>query len=342
MHGGNVYSIARKNGVDINQIIDFSSNMNDFINIHNFSIAPEYIKNYPEIGMDSYKRKLADKEFSENNIFPVPGITYFIHRYLSMINGNIIIITPVFTEYLYILNHGKKIFIPFEAIEKDPDIIQNYNFKAIILVYPDSPRGEMLNINSLLRLIGLSYKKNAFVILDESFIWFVEQRHLNEKKIIEEYSNVIIARSMTKVFSMPGLRLGYVASCPENIDKLEAMQEPWAISEVALKYLEGIDYKILESVPSAVAVERKYLIGRMAKLGFSAVGIPEANYATFHIPDHINGITLKTYLENHNLMVRTLEDYPEFGYNYMRINIKRREKNNILINEISKFNGGDK
>ncbi len=341
MHGGNIYSLAARNKTNPDNILDFSANMNDFIEVHDINLNSVEISNYPEIDLEYYKKILAADEFNYKSIMIVPGITYFIHRYLSMVRGNIIMITPVFTEYTKIMNDGDRIFMPFNVIERDVNILKNYNFKILIFVYPDSPTGNMIKSDVFMKCVEIASAKNAFVLIDESFIWFSGKREINENKLIQGYPNVIILRSLTKIFSIPGLRLGYIASSPENIEKLEKIQEPWAVSQVALQYIRGIDTGILSSIPAPVSKERKYMSRKLTEMGFKIIGNPEANYITVNIPDGMDGIKLKKFLEDNNIMVRTLEDYPEFSTDYIRINIKRRVKNDVLINMISKFIEGN-
>ncbi len=79
---------------------------------------------------------------------------------------------------------------------------------------------------------------------------------------------------------------------------------------------------------------RKYLIKSLANKGFNIIGNPQANYITFKLPKNIDGYKLKAYLAGRNIMVRILDDYSEFGSNYIRVNVKRRIKNRILINAL--------
>jgi histidinol-phosphate/aromatic aminotransferase/cobyric acid decarboxylase-like protein len=338
MHGGDIYEFAEKNRVQLRNVLDFSASINDFISVKNMIIKKELIENYPEINLDKYKKILAGDEFAPENIALVPGLTSFIHKFMLSVNGNVVIVSPTFTEYLKPEIRGKKIIVPFDILNKNPDILKNYNFNALFLVYPDSPTGQIIDKNSFYSIIEIAMKKNSTLFLDESFIWFVNNREINEMELIEKYSNIIIGRSMTKVISMPGLRLGYIASNCLTIQKIEKSLEPWGINEIALAYL-GSYTGNLTYLGKKTEIERNYVIKSLKNTGYQVIGMPRANYITFQLPENIDGKYLKKYLAENNIMIRLLDDYNEFGSNYMRIAIKRRAKNRILINALSAYTG---
>ena len=156
MHGGDIYDFAINNNTTISGILDFSANMNDFIRVKNLTLKREYIENYPENNLSKYKKILACDEFNSDNIAIVPGLTPFIHSFMGSIKGNVIIVSPVFTEYMKSKTNGKKILIPFNILNRNPEILKNYDFETLFLVYPDSPTGQIMNSNSLLSILEIS------------------------------------------------------------------------------------------------------------------------------------------------------------------------------------------
>ncbi len=337
MHGGNIYNVSKNKNIKLKKILDYSANMNDFIKINDIKLKSEYIENYPEIDLYKYKKILANNEFNARNILIIPGLTYFIHKFISMLKNNIIVINPSFTEYIYSKYDYNKIIINYDTIIKDPDIIKNYNFSAIFLVYPDNPTGNLIDKNILFKLINISYNKNAYFFIDESFIYFVKNKEINENEIINQYNNVIIGRSLTKIFTIPGLRLGYAISDENNINNIEKYLEPWRISEIALKYIENLNFDIIDYTKEKTGIERNYMIKKLLKLNFELIGNPEANYITLKLNEKYNAYELKKYLEDRNIMIRLLDDYNIFNKNYIRLNVKKRYKNKILLDNIKNF-----
>ncbi|MCL4452512.1 MAG: aminotransferase class I/II-fold pyridoxal phosphate-dependent enzyme [Candidatus Thermoplasmatota archaeon] len=339
MHGGDVYTFTEEQGIEQESVLDFSANMNDFINVKNMKIYGKDIKNYPENNLEHYKSILSENKFKNGNIAIVPGLTSFIHFYMAGLKGNAIIISPAFTEYDYARTDASRIKLPFNALNRNPEIIEYYNFDSLFLVYPDNPTGQIMSKDSLIKILDICLRKNADVFLDESFIWFVNKREVDEAELIEAYHNLVIGRSLTKILSIPGLRLAYILSSCENICRIENNLDPWRISQPALLYLRscGMDFS---GIPEKTERERKYMIKSLKKIGLEPVGSPRANFVTFRLPGRINGMEMKKFLATRNIMIRILDDYPEFGGDYMRIGIKKRGKNVILLRSIMEYIGG--
>ena len=123
MHGGDVYSFAAEQGIKPETVLDFSANMNDFIRIRNLKINSVFIKNYPENNLNAYKSLVSEGKFKNENIAIIPGLTSFIHSFMSYINGNSIIISPAFTEYINAHTDSYRVVFPFDIINKNPEII---------------------------------------------------------------------------------------------------------------------------------------------------------------------------------------------------------------------------
>ncbi len=339
MHGGNIYSFAEKHGIAPESVIDFSANMNDFISIKGMKIKSTYIKNYPESDLEAYKSILSGRKFKPANIAIIPGLTSFIHSFMQGIDGISIIISPAFTEYLDASSENSRVILPMDTVESAPEIIKNYNFKAVFLVYPDNPTGQLISEKSLVKILDICVYKSAMLFLDESFIWFVNKREIDEGELIEKYPNLIIGRSLTKILAIPGLRLAYLISSAGHINEIEKRLDPWRINQPALLYLLKSNMDFCQ-IAEKTEIERKYVIKSLEKAGLALVGHPRANFATFRLPDSVNGERIKEFLAGNNIMIRVLDDYPEFGINYIRIGIKQHKKNIILIKSIEKYIGG--
>ena len=339
MHGGDIYRFAREQQREPESALDFSANMNDFIQVKNMKINSVYIKNYPEVNLEFYKSIVSEQKFKNENITITPGLTFFIYHYMASLDGNVIIISPAFTEYIYAATVSQRIILPFNVINKNPGIIENYSFDALFMVYPDNPTGQIMSKKNIVKILDICAKKNARLFLDESFIWFVNNRDLDEVELIESYPNLIIGRSLTKILSVPGLRLAYVISSDNNISEIEKNLEPWRISQPALLYLRTANMNF-NGIPEMVEKERNYVVKSMESINIKLIGSPRANFATFELPAGIDGMNMKKFLAERGIMIRLLDDYQEFGINYIRISIKKHRKNNVLIRSIREYMGG--
>lgn len=338
MHGGDIYRFAREQQGEPESALDFSANMNDFIQVKNMKISSVYIKNYPEVNLEFYKSIVSEHKFKNENITIIPGLTFFIYHYMAGIDGNVIVISPAFTEYMYAATAAHRIILPFDVINKNPEIIENYSFDTLFMVYPDNPTGQIMSKKNIMKILDICVKKNARLFLDESFIWFVNNRELDEVELIESHPNLIIGRSLTKILSVPGLRLAYVLSSNNNISRIEKNLEPWRISQPALLYLRTCNMNF-NGIAEMVERERNYVVRSLESINIKLIGSPRANFATFKLPAGIDGMNMKKFLAERGIMIRLLDDYPEFGINYMRISIKKHGKNTVLIRSIREYIG---
>ncbi|MDP2928829.1 MAG: aminotransferase class I/II-fold pyridoxal phosphate-dependent enzyme, partial [Candidatus Omnitrophota bacterium] len=215
IHGGNC---SRR------EIIDFSVNTNplglpeglaDIL-----SKKTDLVLRYPDASSDRLRRKISiSDDVTPENIAVGNGsieLIYLIPRAFKIRKP--LIITPTFSEYEFAVRSNGSRPAFFNTSEKD-------NFKidcgklakclprhdALFLCNPNNPTGTLLHSDDVVYLSRLLKKRRGFLVLDEAFIGFTGQA--KSKAVISEAVNngsVVIIRSLTKLFAIPGLRLGYV------------------------------------------------------------------------------------------------------------------------------------
>ncbi len=326
-HGGNLVEASNRIGVSKYDIIDFSASINDFIDLKDIFIKRDDIKIYPQ-GIMIKNKSICEFE----NVVNTPGLTFFIHRLLSYVNGNIIIIEPTFKEYNSAFTYGNRINIPFNVVNQNPEIIKNYNFSLVIIVYPDNPLGNMISRESLLRISNICMERSSMLFIDESFIFFSKKRYDDDELLNK---NTLIGRSLTKILGIPGLRLGYIAGDKHNINLIKNIVGPWSVADYVIEYANSIsiNYDFLKELDA----EKQFMIKSLENMNFKAIGEHIANYITFKLPDGISGIKLYNYLLKNMILIRLLNDYDCLGENYIRVTIRKHELNKKLIDNIRRF-----
>ena len=185
------------------------------------------------------------------NICVGNGTAELIKSLMENISGNIGMVYPTFEEY----PHRKKDVevIPYYVVDKDfdysvDDIMSYYEGKdisAIVLVNPDNPSGHFISKKDILRLEDWCRSKGRKLIVDESFIDFVEDDEwhtLLDMEVLLNHPSLIVLKSISKSFGVAGLRLGVIATA--DTDLIAFMKKDvaiWNINSFAEYYLQIIE-----------------------------------------------------------------------------------------------------
>jgi len=329
-----VWKVARKLNLDPEMILDFSSNINDFIGRTQI---------YSDSDISSYLEPLAKfLNISVSRITLGAGLTYFIHRFPSWYSTErSLIVTPTFGEYIHSASVYTKKYrtISFDELLMNLEgILKDFRPQSIYLTRPESTTGNLYDANEVRKVIQISLESGCKVFIDEAFIEFVG--NWREKSLIyevDEFSNLYVGRSLSKILGNPNLRAGYIISDDKNSRELQARMEPWLLSQRDLETIRDFDFSILESLPDRVKMCRDYLIDSMEKLGFKHLGNPMANYVTFKVPRGLSIDMVEAWLESRGIMIRNLRDYPELGDGYFRLAVRKIETEKILIDSLKEL-----
>ena len=244
MHGGNVFEAAKKFNIKLNNIIDFSANINP-LGIHPV-IKRAIKKNIDSIGYypdNSYlELKQTFSKFynlNEKNILPGNGSVELIYLLSMAMNfKKALIIEPNFSEYQRALENTKCNIEKIIGKEKDNFKVsveevmkKEINAEIIILSNPNNPAGYVYEKDELIELLNFCKKRRCFLFIDEVFLDFVKnQENISLKKLIPNNKFLIILKSATKFYSIPGLRLGVILADNKIIEKIKKIQTPWSIN----------------------------------------------------------------------------------------------------------------
>jgi len=307
----------------------------------NFEIL---LTQYPS-GM-SVNSLLAAKNFNINieNIMVGNGAAELIKSVLNNIDGKLGIISPTFEEYPNRYNkQDTVIFKPSkEGFRYNAQDIINYfedkNINCLIVINPDNPSGNYLLKKEILHLIAWTRNKNIQLIVDESFIDFATEENttITEQDILDKNNHLIVIKSISKSYGIPGLRLGILVSGNKDlINKLKKDVSIWNINsfaefymQIAEKYIT--DYKLsLEKIKE----ERARFVNEINKIKGLKVFPSQANYLMIEI---LYGITSKQLTEQllnkYNILIKDLTPkIKDTKKQYIRICVKNTEDNNKLL-----------
>jgi threonine-phosphate decarboxylase len=342
-HGGNAKEISRRNNIAYDKIIDFSANINPLgmpksvkkAIIENLNEAEKY----PDITYYELKSEISRFEkITSNNLLLGNGAAEVLFNVVRGINPtNSLILAPTFSEYEEAVKAINGNINYYKLKEENQFHIQedilNYINKDLNLLFicnPNNPTGVITEKELLFRLLEKAEKNNVFVVIDESFLDFINE-DLSMIKYIIEYENLIIIKSLTKFFALPGIRIGYgICGNIELIKRVESISPAWNINifaEIATK--AGLkDENYIKSSVKYIDDEKDYLYRELKKVNKLKVYEPSVNFILLQTLTKIN---LQEELLKYNILIRSCSNYNGLGSNYYRVAVRSHEENSILI-----------
>ncbi len=352
-HGGNIYQVARELGVRPETILDFSASINPLgyaPRVKKALSAPETaVLNYPDpeaqafmAALSSYHGLPADHFIAGN------GSSEFIHLIpYGLRPKSVLIVAPAFTEFERTYQRSKGVVFYFTTQEKDGFAIQEKalfdelkrGYSAVYLSNPGCPAGVLHPQKMLMELVAAAAKKGTAVILDEAFIDFDEQKSL--KAETAHWENLLILRSMTKFFALPGLRAGYIISHPKNIERWREQLPPWNMNALAQRAATEslLDATHIQKTQQFIAEARDALAAELKGLPHLTVFKSAANYLLVKIADAagLSAPELAKKLREKAILIRSCEDFHGLSDRYFRVAVKKKAENKKLCAELKKL-----
>ena len=335
------------------QIIDFCYLVNPFFPPKKLS---EELKSSFDILLRAYPSGAKEQNLLAGKIFNIlpehivvgNGAAELINSFCSMVTGKTAIPYPTFNEYPARFCNSEIVEIPvnkniFEYTVSDIlTAVDKSGANNVLLINPDNPTGHFLKKEDVLKLLDELKTRNVQLIFDESFIDFADKEiryTLIDESIIEKYPNLVIIKSISKSYGVPGLRLGIlVNSNPELIEKVTKNNSIWNINSFGEYFLQIFDkYKSnYKEACDKLADERKRFSKALSNISGIKAYPSQANYilCEYNGKQNITELT-ESLLENHNLLVKNLVRKHLFeGRNFMRLAILEPENNDLLIEAI--------
>ena len=213
-----------------------------------------------------------------------------------------------------------------------------------VIISPDNPSGFMFKEDEILEFAKYSKAKGKKLIIDESFVDFAKREDrftLIKDEFISEYPNVIVIKSISKSYGVPGLRLGLLATSDENLLKeIKDEMQVWNINSFAEYYLQiyQLYSKTYDEACDKIVEEREWLSSELTKFKGVKVYPSSANYIMVNLQDTNSHDLTITLLDKHNLIIKDLSTKNKFiGKNYIRLAVRDRKDNEILIHCLSQY-----
>ncbi|XJZ28675.1 threonine-phosphate decarboxylase CobD [Bacillota bacterium Lsc_1132] len=354
-HGGDLLTAHQLFNKDSSQFLDFSANINPLGPparvIGLLKERLETIVHYPDPAHRVLKQKLAKKHsVSPEHILIGNGAAECIALVLLGLQPQTVgVIYPCFSEYEQLaLSYGAKIKTCFGKLALDfkparSELLQLISETDLVFIgHPNNPTGIMYSMEELVEMAEQADQTNTYLVIDEAFIDFLPNQKQNTLlQELEKFKHVLLIRSMTKFYAIPGLRLGYVISRPALISKLQGKQVTWSVNQMALvageACLEETEY---EGETIALVQEQRGSIKRSIEENLGWIVFPgQANFLLVRLTEKITSAELQWKMGQKGILIRSCSMYPGLTNKDFRIAIRTEQENHYLIqafNEVVK------
>lgn len=295
---------------------------------------------------------LAGKYFGvrQSSIVVGNGAAELIKSLMENLPGKLGVTLPTFEEYP---NRRSKsdveIFVPEKAdfsytTEDLKEFFADKKISAILLVNPDNPSGNFITREKILELAAWARERGIRLVVDESFVDFAEgeDNSLLRNSILDAFPELIVMKSISKSYGVPGLRLGILASSDENlIARMKKDVAIWNINSFAEFYMQIFgkyenDYR---KACGRFIAERERFRNRLGEISFLRVIPSQANYFLCEVKERFSASELTAKLLNEaNILIKDCSTKAAFGgKNYIRLAVRDASDNDRLVAALKGF-----
>ncbi|MBN3962051.1 threonine-phosphate decarboxylase CobD [Nostoc sp. NMS8] len=345
-HGGNLAWAAALAGCPPDAILDFSASISP-LGPPNSAIAAILsqignLKHYPDPNYSELRLALSHfHQLPPEWILPGNGsaeLLTLIGRELAQLAATILI-TPAFGDYYRTLRayDAKVLECPLSLVTGHWSLVIGHwsltKDKGLLLNNPHNPTGKLFSRDSILPYL----EQFALVVVDEAFMDFVPP---NEEQslipVVQEYPNLVVLRSLTKFYSLPGLRLGYAIAHPDCLAKWQLWRDPWPVNTLAaaaaIAALQDTEFQ--QQTWAWLPPARNQLFQGLAEIpGLQ----PQASAANFLLVESQQS-TLQLQqqlLKHHQILIRDCLSFQELGDRFFRVAVREESDNQRLLTALS-------
>ena len=307
-----------------------------------YSYTP-LLEQYPS-GMEIQKL-LAGKMFHLDPDFLLVGngAAELINTLGRVTTGRVIVSIPAFNEYVRCFADCE--IVPVDAAANDyvsrpmDMLAQAEAGDTVVLVNPDNPSGQLVEKQQLLAFVEACGARNVRCVVDESFVDFAapdKRFSLLTEDVLQAYPWLVVVKSISKSYGVPGLRLGIIASADSALlRQLREAMPIWNINSFGEYFLQiyGLYAAEYEAACDRIAENRLWLSEELRRIPYLTVYPSQANYIMCRVSPPWKAKELAArLLAKHRILIKSLSQKTGFaGKEYIRVAVKDQAENNALI-----------
>jgi threonine-phosphate decarboxylase len=349
VHGGQLRQIVARYGISAERLIDFSANINPagpppsvMAAIRRALEGSSALTMYPDLDLLELKQTISGRAgVKPENIAVANGFVPLLEAALRSLKiEKCLLPVPSFSEYRrtlenagvgitpYCLPQGKEFEYEIDAILK---ALLDHSCDAILLANPQNPSGAFCDAERMLLLIERTAEHSITVLLDEAFIDYCPFASLTKHAI--EQPNVIVFRSVTKFFAIPGLRVAYAVGTSRHIHAMDRSIAPWPITSFASDAVCAALQDGTYAEESRVANEQRrvWLERELARLKIATYA-SSANFLLLRFPAGLDvSLLWERMIVEEQIVLRSCTNFEGLAAGHLRIAVRSQPENERLI-----------
>ncbi len=337
-HGGLVYDSAGQVAFKY----DFSANINP-LGLSD-AVKQALIKNiggvvhYPDPSAAELKNAVANRYgVAKENLVLLNGAAEFFYLYCNVVKPRKILIpVPSFSEYekaaravgAYVEHFYLREENNFELdAEKILAKVTAEKFDCVIIGRPNNPTGNIISLDAVQKI-----SRAVKILVDESFIDFMPIE--SARQLVN--ANIATVQSLTKIFAIPGLRLGFAVVEKNLAERLNFSKDVWNVNFLAQK--AGVaalaDKKFLRDTRTWLDAEKKYFAAKLKTLPNVKVFAPTVNFVLLKLKSRDAANFVVQRLREEKILVRSCGNFAGLDERFLRLAIRLRAENEFIFDRL--------
>ena len=342
LHGGDIISMARRLGCAVDELIDMSSNLSPFgmlPGLRDELVAKlDEIAFLPENGSDTLAAIFAAKYgLNSSQVLVGNGTTEFIYALPQAVDcQRAVIVTPTYSDYRFACSWAGLEVNDFPLLAEQDFVLDFERLskaltggELVFICNPNNPTSGMVPTRELYDF-AMARSDSTFLI-DESYLPFVCEESMAGLPLTD---NIYVLNSSSKIYGIPGLRLGFLVSSEKNMARLSEHRKPWGVNrmaQVAGEYLLTNGDEYVKEVQSFLVANRSGFVSRLAELPGVSVVPGAANFILCHLDGSITAKQLREAMLKEKIMIRDCHNFVNLDEQYFRVSLKDAERNNRCL-----------
>lgn len=355
-HGGNVHEASRILRKPLNAIVDFSASVNPLGPskriLRALADMLPVIRHYPDPECSALRHALGVRFNLPADWFVVGNgsseLIDMVPRALSIRSAAIA--GPAFSEYAAAVEKhgGRSTLLSAKRIEQyRPSCgeivrwirsrkLQRRGVDAVFVCQPNSPTGQIWEQEELETILRAAHRARVWTILDETFAEYCSAVSIVPR--LRHFPLVVVLRSFTKFYAIPGLRIGYSISCPSTAERIRRLQPPWSVNVLAqhAAIVSMQDRGYMDRSLAFMLKERPRFMESLASIGGLTVFDSHANFVMIELPPGWRADAVTMMLGRKGILIRDCSQTPGLNGRTIRLAVRTSLENDRLVRLLRK------